>query len=225
VAEHPDLDLAKQVHFQREVWYLEFEFKPLRMIVVDVPQSSGKMRRTVIKYMVYKVTHPKKANRPVQLEDGTWEYKEEPYVQPIRFVPEFLIEAPKYHYLYPDRVIPVAIAPIRLREDPNRPLRTSTDMATETIKPGETVWGVAMWDDLDPRIDFFSVYVQGLTNAYRWKDEEGKYQKGAELGTGRILSRKTLKINFWRAGDEYFEKEKEIHLGAPGEVDYEWVYR
>ncbi len=82
-----------------------------------------------------------------------------------------------------------------------------------------------MWEDLDPRIDFFSIYVQGLTNAYRWKDEPGKFQKGSDLGTGRVLSRKTLKINFWRAGDEYYEKEKEIRLGAPGEVDYEWVYR
>ena len=51
------------------------------------------------------------------------------------------------------------------------------------------------------------------------------YKAGDPIGTGRRLSRKTLKLNFWRPGDEYYEHEKEIRFGVPGEVDYEWVYR
>lgn len=225
LANDPNLDWAKQVNFHREIWFLNFEFKPLRMIVVDVPQPSGKMQRRVVKYMIYKVAHPAKAITPIRGADGTWEYKDASYDKPIRFIPEFSIEAPEYKVTYPERVVPVALGPIRLREDPNRRLLTSDEMAASPLKPGDTAWGVAMWDDLDPRIDRFFVYVQGLTNAYRWRDEPGKYQKGDPLGTGRILSRKTLKINFWRAGDEYYEHEREIRLGAPGEVDYEWIYR
>ncbi len=37
--------------------------------------------------------------------------------------------------------------------------------------------------------------------------------------------RKTLKLNFWRPGDQYFENEEEIRYGIPGRVDYEWIYR
>ena len=93
------------------------------------------------------------------------------------------------------------------------------------IKPGETVWGVATWENVDPRIDRFSIYASGLTNAYRWEDPPGAYQPGDTLGKGRKFTRKTLKLNFWRPGDEYYEHEKEFRLGIPGEVDYEWVYR
>jgi hypothetical protein len=90
---------------------------------------------------------------------------------------------------------------------------------------GETLWGVAMWEEVYPRIDRFSIYVYGLTNAYKWKDEPGAYKPNDAIGVGRTLARKTLKLNFWRPGDEYFEHEDEIRYGYPGEVDYEWVYR
>ena len=90
---------------------------------------------------------------------------------------------------------------------------------------GETIWGVAMWEDVDPRIDRFSIYVHGLTNAYKWQDEPEKFKPGDSIGTGRRLARKTLKLNFCRPGDEFFEHEGEIRYGIPGEVDYEWVYR
>ena len=70
--------------------------------------------------------------------------------------------------------------PIRLREDPNRQFLTSVEMCRE-IAVGETLWGVATWEDIDPRIVRFSVYVFGLTNAYRWKDEPGEYKPGDSI--------------------------------------------
>ena len=63
--------------------------------------------------------------------------------------------------VYPDRVIPVALDPIRLREDPQRRFLTSVEMCRE-IPVGETLWGVATWEDIDPRIVRFSIYVSGL---------------------------------------------------------------
>ena len=130
--------------------------------------------------------------------------------------------------VYPDRVIPVAMDPIRLREDPNRRFLTSVEMCRE-IAVGETLWGVATWEDIDPRIVRFSIYVSGLTNAYKWKDEKvGRryvHQAGDPIGKGRKLYRKILKLNFWRPGDQYFEHEEEIRYGVPGGVDYQWVYR
>ena len=114
--------------------------------------------------------------------------------------------------------------PIRSREDPNRTFLNSAEMARQ-INPGETLWGVATWEGIDPRIDRFSVYVNGLTNAYRWEDAPGAYEPGDPIGKGRTWVRKTLKLNFWRPGDEYYEHEKEFRYGIPGEVDHQWVYR
>ncbi len=231
LAVDPKLDFAKNVPFRRDVWCLEFQFKPVRMIRVDVPQADGHMRRQLIWYMVYRVTNRRQALHPVTEPIGS---SQGPRVErgktvevdkTVRFIPEFVLESPEYSKAYPDRVIPIAMGPIQMREDPARKFFTSVTIAEVELAPGESAWGVAFWEDVDPRIDRFSIYVTGLTNAYRWKDEPGRYKPGDVVGRGRRLYRKTLKLNFWRPGDEYNENEKEIRYGVPGEVDYEWVYR
>ena len=87
----------------------------------------------------------------------------------------------------------------------------------------------------DPESDFISVYVTGLTNAYRWKDAPESFAAGDPPGKGRVFTRKTLQLNFWRPGDEYDENEQEIRFGVPqgqarfydsGEgVAYRWTFR
>lgn len=220
VAVDADFDWAKELLFHHDVWSLEFRFKPLRMIWVDIPQTSGKMRRELIWYMVYNVTNTGNTLRRVQEPDGT--YKIETVKKDVRFVPEFLLRAQESGKVYPDRVIPVAMAAIQLREDPSRRFYNTAEMI-RTIKVGESVWGVATWENVDPQIDRFSIYVKGLTNAYRWKDSQAAYKQGDPV-SGRRLGIKTLKLNFWRPGDEYFEHEDEIRLGIPGQPDYQWVY-
>jgi hypothetical protein len=106
------------------------------------------------------------------------------------------------------------------------------------VEAGRTArgaWGVAMWEDVDPELDFFSVYVSGVTNAYKWTDPPGAYKAGDGLGKGRKFARKQLQLNFWRPGDAVNPTEREIRYGvAPGEgaiyeagegVAYQWVYR
>jgi hypothetical protein len=238
LAVDPKFDWAKDIAFHHDVWVLKFQFKPMRMIWVDIPQPSGFMQRKLIWYMVYVVTNTGKLMHPVQdvkLPYDTFEKKELFDVklvdQPIHFVPEFLLEGHQhmkddegFTKAYPDRVIPVAIDPIRLREDPARKFLTSVEMCRD-IAVNESLWGVATWEDVDPRIVRFSTYVFGLTNSYRWKDEPGEYKAGESTLAGRKLYRKTLKLNFWRPGDQYFEHEEEIRYGIPGGVDYQWVYR
>jgi hypothetical protein len=240
LAVKPESDWAKDVPFHREVWNLEFKFKPVRMIWVDLPQPSGKMQRKLIWYLVYSVTNPGKTMVPVEdlplpyeneLTTKKQVYQIHEVDKPIRFIPEFLLEARNslkdnegYVKVYPDRVIPLAVGPIQMREDPRRRLLTSVEICRR-IAVGETLWGVATWEDIDPKVVRFSIYVIGLTNAYRWIDPPGGYKAGEPPGKGRILLRKTLKLNFWRPGDEFFEHEEEIRYGVPGGVDYQWVYR
>jgi hypothetical protein len=231
-------DWAKDIAFRRDIWALDFKFKPMRMIWVDVPQPDGFMQRKLIWYMVYSVTNPGKVMHPVadvNLPYPTAEnkllYEVKKVDAPIRFLPEFLLEGhqhmqidPKTTKYYPDRVIPVAVGPIRTREDPKRTFLTTVQMCRE-IAVDETLWGVATWEDIDPKTVRFSVYVSGLTNAYKWVDSPGEYKANDPILTGRTLYRKVLKLNFWRPADEFFEHEEEIRFGCPGEVDYSWIYR
>lgn len=227
LAVKPNLKMARETTFRRDIWHLDFKFKPVRFIWIDVPQSSGRMQRKLIWYMVYSATNNGGALHPVRDANGT--YTTETIDKPIRFIPAFLLESPEFNKAYPDRVIPLALPAIGRREDAARESRgeflNSVTMAKDEIQVGQTVWGIATWESIDARIDRFAIYVTGLTNAYRWSDEPGAYTPGAGIGTGRRLSREILKLNFWRPGDEFDQNEKEIRYGTPKEVDYEWLYR
>jgi hypothetical protein len=99
------------------------------------------------------------------------------------------------------------------------------------------------WEDIDPRLTYFSVYIKGLTNAYKPVDLVDAYKAGDPPGTGRDILSKTLQLNFWRPGDTVNEVEDEVRYGVPYDadaqrqseilrafglqerVDYLWVYR
>jgi hypothetical protein len=221
-------EMATQTVFRRDIWCLELTFKPVRMLWVDVPQASGKMQRKLVWYMVYHVKNTGKHLHPVRQKDGT--YALGSVDRELRFIPHFVLEAPEYKKAYLDRIIPVAIEAIQQKEDPRRRLLNSVEISDKPIPVStelvdHSVWGVATWEDVDPRVDAFAVYVQGLTNAYRWIDPNEAYKKGDPPGTGRLLLQKTLVLNFWRPGDEFVEDQRIIRYGAPGKVDFSWVYR
>jgi hypothetical protein len=231
--------MAGAVKFRREIWCLEFAFKPLRMI--DVPGQS-----TPVWYLVYRVRNTGQTLEPVEGEGGI--YTATPGKgEPLRFVPEFVLQSHdrdasgrRVGKAYLDRVIPAAVSAISRRETPGRRLLTTVEMAEQLIpvsgdRVDRGVWGVATWTGIDPRIDFFSIYVGGLTNAYRWEDAPGAYRPGSAPGRGRSFTRKTLQLNFWRPGDELMPSEREFRFGVPigksslydvGDgVAYRWVYR
>jgi hypothetical protein len=238
--------MADDVKFRRNIWCLEFSFKPLRMIEVDVPRPSGGAERKLVWYLVYRARNTGEVLKPVQGKDGVYtaELNKD---GPLHFLPHFVLasqdrlpsgEPTAIEYL--DRVIPAAVAAIAERERLGRPLLNSVQMAEQPIPASDEridrgVWGVATWTDVEPRIDFFSVFVGGLTNAYRWEDAPGAYRPGDAPGTGRHFARKTLQLNFWRPGDELFQNERELRYGVPLHqadlygvppgVAHRWIYR
>jgi hypothetical protein len=230
--------LAKDAQFERTVWCLEFHFKPVRLIYVDIPQPSGKMQRKPIWYLVYRVKNIGAAMAPsVDVQQG-FVPVDEP--GPVRFVPRFVLESLEYQKAYLDRIIPAALGPIQLRERTPTRMLSTVEMAGQEIPLSDeridrSVWGVAMWEDVDPRVDFFVIYVEGLTNAYQFVDPPGEYAFGDPPGKGRRFLWKNLQLNFWRPGDERNDLVNEIRFGTPeGEaerygvpegVDYTWVYR
>jgi len=244
-------EMAKQVVFRRPVWNLEFAFKPVRMLEVDVPQPSGKMQRKLIWYMVYRVKNKGQALAPMPLSgnEPNGPHETQPFApQTLRFFPHFVLASQDYGKEYLDRVIPAAQRAIQLREGRGEPLLNSIEISRTPIQLSDdrtdrSVWGVATWEDVDPRIDYFSVYIRGLTNAFRFDDPEGAYKPNDPPATGRTFTYKTLQLNFWRPGDVTDEDEREIRFGIPVDndpevqqrlldhfevperLDYRWLYR
>jgi hypothetical protein len=263
---------AKSVTLRRGIWNLELSFKPMRLLPVDVPQPTGRMQKKLIWYMVYQVKNAgghlavREEKRLFQdtVEEITYKVEPVPELleqvkgtdnqvteQPvkIRFFPQFVLESKEFDKAYLDRVIPAAMKPILDREFPpqSRPedfvLHNSLTISSVDIKADQSVWGLVTWEDVDPRIDYFSVYVQGLTNAYKFQEQQGGFKQGDPPGTGRTFLKKTLQLNFWRPGDTVEQKEEEINYGCrldsdPAEqqkifklygidkaLDHLWVYR
>lgn len=238
--------MAEGVKFRRDVSCLEFSFKPLRMIRVNVPGPDGTAESKLVWYMVYAVRNTGEVMKPVEGDGGVFTTKMGKG-GPLRFVPSFVLEShdltadgQPIEKAYLDRIIPAAMTAIRARETRGQTLLNSAEMAQQILPPSDgrtdnRVWGVATWTDVDPRIDFFSVFVGGLSNAYQWEDPPGAYKAGDKPGTGRAFARKTLQLNFWRPGDEHLQDEREVRFGvARGKgglynvsegVAYRWVYR
>lgn len=221
--------IATQTILRRNIWNLDFSFKPLRMVNVDIPQPSGKMQRKLIWYMVYRVQNNGQHLTPVAVEDRfghkTYDsqvanevlnYGQTARDATLRFFPHFVLECHEFKKSYLDRVIPVAMPIIQQREmrGPAPRLYNSVEISQLKIPVSNDtakfpVWGVVMWEDVEPKADYLSIYVQGLTNAFRLvKTDEG-------VG----FASKTLMLNFWRPGDAVFEHEEEIRFGVPSVLD------
>ncbi len=248
------LAMSRDVVFRRQVWALEFGFKPMRMMDVAVRGSDGQTRTQRVWYLVYYVKNQGRHLNPTPERDeqGHELYTPKPVNHSVRFFPSFQLQCHDVDQAYLDEVIPSAIELIRKREDPNRKFYDSVNISSVQIPVStefedNSVWGIATWTGVDPRSDFFSVFVQGLTNAYRWQDAaEGAAGADAAPLAGRRFSHKTLQLNFWRPGDAEDPSEEEIRYGVPNRnqvpagklsdeilkvyglkerVDHLWVYR
>lgn len=256
-------EMAKNTIFRRTIWNLEFSFKPLRMIDVDIPQPTGKMQRKTLWYMVYKVKN-NGYHYGVKVDTDKWDhpvYGVEEVNQSIYFFPQFVMRAnvrkpdtrgtgPENYEAkeYLDRLVPAAMQPIANRERVGVKLHDSVSISRIAIPISDaandrSVWGVMIWEDIDPRVNFLSIFAQGLTNAYEFDDPAGAFKAGDPPGTGRLFTHKNLQLNFWRPGDTVATHEGEIRLGMPiesdpirqGEIftiygmtaplDHQWVYR
>ena len=139
---------------------------------------------------------------------------------------------------YLDRILPTARSKIKVREQISTPLYNSVEISrvdipfsSDSAAPG--VWGVATWVDVDPNLDFLSVEVFGLTNAFEKIDD----------GKNADYKPKALQLNFYRPGDTVRQTEDLIRFGVPAfdnaaeqayilkqydlkeRLDYRWLFR
>jgi hypothetical protein len=222
------IERAKGRELAGGVWCLEFAFKPPRLIDVDVPAGDAKMRRKRVWYVLYRVKNTGGRRVVVDAADPTVR-QTETFEQPVRFLPHFVLESleplaqgedMRAYRAYLDRVVPSAMEPIRAREKPPGRLYDSASMAEAEIAPGEDRWGVAVWEDVDPRIDFFSIFVRGLTNSMRWRKIPGaRIGAGDPPGAHMEYALEALRLDFWRPGDARDEVEEEMSVGYAGMLE------
>jgi len=177
------------------IWVLDFAFRPLRIVTID----DAKGRRNV-HYLYYQVV-----NRTGQ---------------PRFFVPQFTLITDTGKR-YEDTVLPQAVKVIGNREDP---LITNlygavniTGMIPPSNKQGveDAVFGVAIWEGVDPHADKLTIFVRGLSDGYR-------PDPAPAPGGKPVVRYKALQIDFQRRGDEHDLKEREISLAEP---PFDWTYR
>jgi len=267
---------AKEIRVVRDVWCLQFAFKEVRIIDVDIPNAEGNYDKKKVWYLVYAV----KNLGPAEIVDGKiinanssfgsavpagaeialpmQQIKTSEPVLPlvvrqqsgvfaaesgsantVRFVPHFVLathrlvlgskpvvdpqtgatewQTEAMPVAYDDRIIPLALPRIMRREGFDKLPETTVSIATKEIAPGQEIWGVATWTDIDPRINEFSIFISGLTNAYQWGDrtlEDGTLENTGKIGEGRMIKRRVLKTDWWRVGDARTLDESQIHFGA-----------
>jgi hypothetical protein len=160
----------------------------------------------------------------------------------VRFLPRFTLVSKERNLVMDSQILQPAVAAIKARErvasssvrilDPIE--MAKSEIKLSTADQDNSVWGVATWTDVDPRLDFFAIDVRGLTNAYQIK---------LDSGGEKSFLRKTLRIYFWRPGDSIDEARDRILLGPPAfedqsrveyylnqfglkeRLDYQWIYR
>jgi hypothetical protein len=181
-----------------KLWALDFKFKDPRLIKVRVPGRGDK----ICWYLWYQVINKTS--------------------QPHTFIPDFELVTSDRNTVHHDQILPHVQDAIRQLEDPTDYLKikNSVTMAAEPIPPSRkdaephAVTGVAIWDDVDPDANYYSIFVSGLSNGWAVTDDPDK------PGEKSIVRRKTLQLNFRRLGDRYYQKSEEIRFERA-----QWIYR
>lgn len=217
------VERGRDREFRRDAWCLEFAFKPPRLIDVDVPVAGEKMRRKRVWYLLYRVKNTG-SRRTKEEADG--KRVTEKFEQPIRFLPQFVLETREAvtaaeglasFRSYLDRLVPTAMGAIERRERPPAKLFDSASISAEPLAPNEERWGVAIWEDVDPRIDFFSIYIRGLTNSLRWRPKPAAdVPENALPGGYEEQTLESLRLDFWRPGDDENDLDEQMSIGFAG---------
>ena len=218
----PALATNEEIVRQPDVWAMEVQIKPIRLVWVEITDPQTKEKKTEeIWYLAWR-----SINRPVsgRVSQDTSPVNElDPLPGPTQFIPEFTLitydnpqtEVPAQ--ILPDQILPEAVQKIRQIERGN--LRNTVAIVQdlpEAVPPDAEnqpwIYGVATWRGVDPDTDFFKVILGGLSNAYQLKD----------TGNGNPqVWRKVLVQRFTRPGDRFDPNLKEFQFSG----DPTWIYQ
>lgn len=220
------------------LWIAEIQFKPVRltrMSVVDPKTRTAS--RELVWYMVYRIiprdyTELAGEGQP-ELIRKLRDSERDPAnaVDPLRAapisIPRFVlhIDDQGQEKTYNDEINLEIQKAIYEREVGRRgrsaELLNMVEAIGEVSEPvsvkdpdplSKAKYGVAIWRNVDPKTDYFTVYMSGLTNAYRIS---------TDAAGGTVVEEKVAIQKFARPGDEFLQDEQEFRV-----IDQPtWAYR
>lgn len=219
VAELAGNATGEELTAQPDLWALNVQFKPLRMMWIELPDpKTGEKKKELITYLIYRISSPPLVRPPVTI-DNVPVNDDDPRPSPPQFAPELTLvtEDNGRQQVYHDQILPEAQAAIERRErmkllNSVQIVGTIPEPAASDTAEGESRNGVAIWRGVDPTADFFKIFMTGFSNGFQTKPgADGK----------PIVWRRTIVQDFARPGDEFVQNETEVNHRNPPE----WIYR
>lgn len=187
---------GEELSAQPRLWMMEVHMKPMRMIQVPLTNpETGRKKIENIWYMVYKAI-----NRPLPFKEDASnttpsnDDDQEPLEQ--MFVPVFTLRTDDItndmpvRKTYPDVILPEAQKAINLREGRNEQnayknsveiMQAIPQATPEDQGDANAIYGVAMWRGVDRNTDYFTIYMSGFSNGYRYVNDPVSFQRLKEL--------------------------------------------
>ncbi|MBX3444637.1 MAG: twin-arginine translocation signal domain-containing protein [Planctomyces sp.] len=219
---------GEELNRQRNIWVMEVQYKPMRMVFLPRTNADGSAAAPdQVWYLAWRAINRPLTNRKV--DDETVPVNDvEPRPGPDIFIPDFTLvsfadrttEIPVD--VYHDVVIPAAVRRVNVleRRSTSDPLFLDSVSLIRDLPPEVSsdeadqpwVYGVAMWRNPNPDIDFFKVIMRGFSNGYEIDDgPDGQPLK----------SRKVLVQKFTRLGDRFDPDQKEFAFDGNPTWEYQ----
>ncbi|MCX7387366.1 MAG: hypothetical protein NTX48_11925 [Planctomycetales bacterium] len=220
------------------VWIAEVQYKPVRLRRLEVlDPKTGIAQKELVRYMVYRMilrdptelagAETAELRRKLTDPNVDPENTLDPNVTLPLQLPRFILKTEDQNHdlekIYVDEINLNIQKAVFEREFGRRGLTmkmlNSVEAIAEVGKPvpgddkdalSKAVYGVAVWRNVDPKADFFSVIMSGFSNAYRISTDE----KG-----NRIIEEKVIVQRFRRPGDEFDQDEQEFRFKDDSDTD------
>jgi len=202
---------------QPDLWMMEVQFKPMRMVFVNLPDpKTGEMKQEQVWYLAWRSIVRQVDHRAPN--DTLPVNRLDPLPGPRQFIPEFTLityddpntEIPDQ--ILHDEILPPAMAQIRhIERAPHlNSIQVVQDLPEQVPMEAEEqpwIYGAATWRGVDPETDFFKVMIGGFTNAYEVRN--------ADDGTRQVW-RKVIEQKYARPGDRFDPSQREFQfVGDP----------
>lgn len=218
------------------LWIAEVQFKPVRFIRMEVTDpKTGATQKELVWYMIYRsiardyteLAGNSQADLVTKLTDPNLQPSnaiDESTSDPLQ-IPRFILRTDDegQNEIYQDEVNVQIQKTIFEREFRERAANLKLRNSVESIVPikGEESWvsvndadplaqavyGVAVWRNVNPDTDYFTIQMSGFSNAYK-------------ISPDGVVERKIIEQRFGRPGDQFQQDEMEFRvLGSPN-----WKY-
>jgi hypothetical protein len=219
---------GEEINRQRNIWVLEVEMKPMRMVFIDSRDpKTGEMKKEQVWYLAYRAINRPLLNR--KSDDDTAPVNDiEPLPGPDKFIPAFTLvtyDDPKTEIpveVHDDVISPQALKQINRieRRSADDPMFLSSVQITQDLPDpvphGTTdekwMYGVATFKGVDPNTDFFKVILRGFSNGYLKEDGPDGMP---------VVKRKVGVQKFIRRGDRFDPNQAEFLFEDNPKWDYQ----